>query len=215
MITRQQFIHAGAALVATPLCLQGCNSSCESGRYEAAVKQIWQPATGKFESAQALRHELVRYATLARSGHNTQSWKFHVEQDAISILPDFTRRTPVGDPDDHHLFTSLGCALENLEQASLAYGLKSLAHFDAVKNTLTVQLEQTKALASPLYRVITSRQCTRGPHDGVPLSSAELKTLELAGVLGLKGSRPDLVVRFGRGATMPPSLRRRIEDVLI
>ncbi|MGH1559991.1 hypothetical protein ACRAWD_24530 [Caulobacter segnis] len=31
---------------------------------------------------------------------------------AIEILPDLSRRTPVVDPDDHHLFVSLGCALE-------------------------------------------------------------------------------------------------------
>lgn len=181
MITRQQFIHAGAALVATPLSLQGCNSSSESGSYEAAVKQIWQPATGKFESAQALRHELVRYATLAPSGHNTQSWKFHVEQDAISILPDFTRRTPVVDPDDHHLFVSLGCALENLAQASLAFGLKSLAQFDAAKDVVTVKLAQTAASSSPLFKAITDRQCTRGLFDAKPLSVLELKALEFAG----------------------------------
>lgn len=38
---------------------------------------------------------------------------------------------------------------------------------------------------------------------------------KLADFLGLRSGRPDLVVRFARGAKMPPSLRRRIEDVLI
>ena len=41
-----------------------------------------------------------------------------------------------------------------------------------------------------------------------------LQRQKLAGFLGLKGGRPDLVVRFGRGKTMPQSLRRRFEDVL-
>ena len=35
---------------------------------------------------------------------------------------DFSRRTPVVDPDDHHLFVSLGCATETLLQAGLGYG---------------------------------------------------------------------------------------------
>jgi hypothetical protein len=76
---------------------------------------------------------------------------------------------------------SLGCALENLAQASLANGLKSLAQFDASSNTLAVKLEQTQALASPLYQAIPERQCTRGLYDGMPLSAPELKALELAG----------------------------------
>lgn len=47
--------------------------------------------------------DLVRYATVAANGHNTQPWRFHVDEGRIAILPDFSRRTPVVDPDDHHL----------------------------------------------------------------------------------------------------------------
>lgn len=36
----------------------------------------------------------------------------------IEILPDVSRRTPVVDPDDRHLFIGLGCAAENLALAS-------------------------------------------------------------------------------------------------
>jgi len=36
-----------------------------------------------------------------------------------------------------------------------------------------------------------------------------------AAALGLTGQRPDLVVRFGRGPTMPPSLRRPVESVMV
>jgi hypothetical protein len=186
MMTRKQFLHAGAALAAPPLGLVGCSKMDLPDSYDAAVKHIWHPTNVRLESALAVRQELVRYATLAPNSHNTQAWKFHIEQNSISILPDFTRRTPAVDPDDHHLFASLGCALANLEEAALAYGLKSQPQFDAVKNTLVVQLEQSKALASPssassLYQAIPSRQCTRGPYDGTALSAAELKLLEVAG----------------------------------
>jgi hypothetical protein len=58
--------------------------------------------------------ELIRYATLAPSSHNTQCWKFRLEDHAISIMPDLSRRCPVVDPDGHHLYVSLGCAAENL-----------------------------------------------------------------------------------------------------
>ncbi len=130
----------------------------------------------------ALMHELVRYATLAPSSHNTQCWKFRLEDAAISILPDLSRRCPSVDPDDHHLFVSLGCAAENLIQAALANGLKGHAGFDAAGgNALRVVLESTKAVASPLFQAIPERQSTRGEYDGQPLARHELELLEKAG----------------------------------
>lgn len=52
--------------------------------------------------------DLIRYATLAANSHNTQPWRFHPGGGKIDIRPDFARRTPAVDPDDHHLFVSLG-----------------------------------------------------------------------------------------------------------
>lgn len=66
--------------------------------------------------------ELVRYATLAASGHNSQPWRFRIGESRIEVLPDLSRRTAVVDPDDHHLFASLGCAAENLSLAARARG---------------------------------------------------------------------------------------------
>ncbi|MCX7308994.1 MAG: Tat pathway signal protein, partial [Afipia sp.] len=39
--------------------------------------------------------DLIRYATLAPNGHNTQPWQFRIGVNRIDILPDFSRRTPV------------------------------------------------------------------------------------------------------------------------
>ena len=180
-ITRQQFIHTGLAIAAMPLSLSGCTQTGSLPNYDEAIKQTWRISTDQFASEQLLQRELVRCATLAPSGHNTQPWKFHIERGSISMLPDFNRRTSVVDPDDHHLFVSLGCALENLAQASKAYGLQSMAQFDAAKDVVTVTLEQTKALASPLFHAIANRQCTRGIYNGLPLAAFELKELERAG----------------------------------
>lgn len=181
MITRKKFMTAGVAVVAAPLGLQGCAPREGAHSYSAAVNNIWRPAAGSVSGELGVQRELVRHATLAPSGHNAQCWKFQIAANAITILPDFTRRTPVVDPDDHHLFVSLGCALENLAQASTAFGLKSEPQFDAITNALSVALRPTKALATPLYQAIPERQCTRGLYDGKPLTAAELKTLELAG----------------------------------
>lgn len=65
---------------------------------------------------------LVRFATLAANAHNTQPWTFRIGENTVGILPDFSRRTLVVDPDDHHLYASLGCAIENLVIAANARG---------------------------------------------------------------------------------------------
>jgi hypothetical protein len=80
--------------------------------YDNAVRAVRQPGPARPGMLDA--KELVRYATLAASSHNTQPWRFRVRPASITILPDYSRRCPAVDPDDSHLFKSLGCAAENL-----------------------------------------------------------------------------------------------------
>jgi hypothetical protein len=65
---------------------------------------------------------LVADATMAASSHNTQPWRFEIGENLIRIVPDFTRRCPMVDPDDHHLYVSLGCAAENMVLAAASKG---------------------------------------------------------------------------------------------
>jgi len=78
----------------------------------------------------AKRSRACALATLPANSHNTQPWIFTAGTDAIIIAPDFTRRCPAVDPDDHHLFVSLGCAAENLVVAASALGLGATPRFD-------------------------------------------------------------------------------------
>lgn len=122
--------------------------------------------------------EFIRYATLAPNGHNTQPWMFRVADRRIDILPDFTRRTPVVDPDDHHVFVSLGAAAENLSLASAARGLPGRIAFDpAVGGSVVFQSEPGRADASALFDAIPKRQSTRADYDGRPVSPADLDRL--------------------------------------
>jgi hypothetical protein len=150
--------------------------------YDEAVRSTWHDTYAGVTGNVDLLRELVRWATLAPSSHNTQCWRFRVEERAVSILPDLSRRCPAVDPDDHHLFVSLGCAAENLIQAALANGLKGEAPFVlATGDTLRISLAPSKAVRSPLFQAIPERQCTRSEFDGQPLSNADLKLLESVG----------------------------------
>lgn len=78
--------------------------------YDDAAAQIRRPPAGPGRDDR----ELIRMATLAAPSHNTQPWIFTITPDSIVIRADLHRRCPVVDPDDAHLFKSLGCATENL-----------------------------------------------------------------------------------------------------
>lgn len=125
-----------------------------------------------------LSRELVRQATLAASSHNTQPWKFRVAEQSITILPDFERRTPVVDPDDHHLFVSLGCATENLVHAAAGHGLH--AHVRIYSDSIDVTLDDGTPARSTFADAIPARQCSRSLYDGHRLAPAELAELESA-----------------------------------
>ena len=168
-----------AALAAITPSLVACSSSAS---YDEVARNLRRRGAVNTGDRTLLLHELVRYATLAPSSHNTQCWKFHVHENLINIEPDLLRRCPIVDPDDHHMFVSLGCATENFAHAALANGLQANAAFDASgTGAVLVGLEATKAMASPLFQAIAERQCTRGDYDGKPLSLEELRRLERAG----------------------------------
>jgi hypothetical protein len=192
-ITRRQFsAFASIALSgAGGLGLSACAQEPGAPDYETVAAQTWRldnlpdraliPDRAAPESFMDVGKELIRCATLAASSHNTQCWKFALANSAITILPDLSRRCPAVDPDDHHLFVSLGCAAENLVHAALAHGFRAEPRFDAALNAIKVSLTPSTAQKSPLFQAIAARQCTRGDYDGKPLTNEELTLLEKAG----------------------------------
>ena len=152
----------------------------------------WRAATGSMADyeryAAALRRELpgtpelldlIRFATLAPNGHNTQPWRFGIAENEILIQPDRSRATPVVDPDDHHVFVGLGCAVETLRIAAEATGRPGEV---AIGDDGTVHyvFATGAARSSPLFAAIPRRQSTRADFDGRPVSPEGLKALAKA-----------------------------------
>jgi hypothetical protein len=106
---RRRMVLSAPTLLIGHSALTSCDSATKSDSYEAVVEQTWRADSLAKIEGNAISNDLVRYATLAPSSHNTQCWKFQIDNNAISILPDLLRRCPAVDPDDHHLFVSLGC----------------------------------------------------------------------------------------------------------
>lgn len=232
--------------------------------------RAWQLGELTGFSGAALGRELVRYATLAPSSHNSQCCKFAVDPNgrSIALLPDLARRCPAVDPDDHHIFASLGCATENLIQAALAHGLKGAAQFDPASDTVRVTLEPMPAQSTPspiptwlgdlafswffrtkaenekyvrqmrssagvavfvggvadkahwvdvgrCYERFALQAAALGIRNAFLNRPVEVPSVRapFADAMGFAGQRPDLVVRFGRGPTLPQSLRRPLQAV--
>jgi hypothetical protein len=126
--------------------------------------------------------QLIRCATLAASSHNTQPWTFEIGPHEIAILADPTRRCCVVDPDDAHLFKSLGCAAENLVQAAWQQGLAAEVRFEPRRDAVVVALQPSASTsASELFDAIGVRQCTRIAFDGTPIDPDDVTRLERAG----------------------------------
>ena len=146
--------------------------------------------------------EILRYTIKAPSSHNTQCWRFRIDRKyndnnkkmnpnshsatpAVTILPDFDRACPVVDPDNHHLYATLGCALENFVHAALAVGFETKVDTAAFEENpqegVRVELQPCQPVVTDLFEAIPNRQVTRGLYDGAQLSADELSQLQEAG----------------------------------
>lgn len=93
MVDRRQFI--AAALGLSTAAISGFPAAAAM-TYDEAVDTSRAPL-----QATPRDREFVRFATLAANGHNTQPWIFSARGNEIAITPDFMRRCPAVDPDDH------------------------------------------------------------------------------------------------------------------
>lgn len=124
---------------------------------------------------------LIHHATLAPSGHNTQPWRFSAEPGTIRIHPDLTRRLPIVDPDDHALYISLGCALENLIIAAAQHRLAAAVdYFPSDERSECLRVRWTPNggdNVESLFRAIPTRQSNRRPYDGKPIPDGDIARL--------------------------------------
>lgn len=164
---------AAAAVGGVALSVTGMGTMAE---YQAAMAALRAALPNEPGTA-----GLLRYATLAANGHNTQPWKFRVSEGRIALLPDFTRRTPVVDPDDHHLWASLGCAAENLSIASAAMGKPGNIRFDpAGEGSVIFEYSTGTQASTPLFGAIPKRQSSRADYTGAPVPPSSLQALAAA-----------------------------------
>jgi nitroreductase len=191
MNRRSLIVGAGGAILAAGVAFAGWRSSSGSladyEKYAARLRTDLVPPDIR---------DVIRYATLAANSHNTQPWRFRVADRAIDVLPDFARRTPVVDPDDHHLFVSLGCAAANLALAAAASGRYGEARVARDGSGLRYEFESGLPRLDPLLAAINKRQSTRAEYDGRAVATEDMEMLQRAAAT--RGTNLVLIVDRGQ-----------------
>ncbi len=128
---------------------------------------------------------LTKYAIKAPSVHNSQPWKFKLEENSITIFPDYERILPVADRDNRELFISLGCALENLIIAAGYFGYHTEIEMrmeDPLKESIRVEFSSgNNQNYEKLFKNIEIRQSTRSKYNKALIPPADIEKLNEAG----------------------------------
>lgn len=141
---------------------------------------------------------LVASAILASNAHNSQSWLFRVAGGEPGGRIDLfaNRRRDIGaiDPFLREMYTSVGCALENLVLSAEANGyapkVTLLPDSSDPSHAAGVDLSPAEPVDSELFRAIPERHTDRGPYDpGGALPPGTLGALDTLARGGGSGAR--------------------------
>lgn len=121
---------------------------------------------------------LINFAILAPSSHNSQPWKFKIENNSILVFPDITRRLPKSDSNNRQLYIGLGCAMANIKIAADFYGYTVGTQY-LLRDDCAVKLVLTKTQPqndkNHLIYAILTRTNNRNKYENRLPSSSILK----------------------------------------
>lgn len=146
------------------------------------------------KTGEARIKHLLKYAILSPSTHNTQPWRFKLSNDSCQIYIDKHRQLPAADQLKRDMYISLGALIENLEQATRAYGVAantviSDQNSDLVATVNFKGIQSDKHIINEvILAAIRQRTNYRGPFD--PVKTDELDK-SLAAQL-----RPGIRIKF-------------------
>lgn len=152
--------------------------SVSAGLYGISIKQtpnydhpaysLWQ---GNKENLSDIDF-LVLCGGVAPSPHNTQPWKFEIEENTIHVFGDKDRSIGRGDSDYRQMHISLGCAMYNMQLAAKNLGYKpvityqTMGDFNLTGHVASIEIQPSNKISND--EVITSifkRSTNRGNYD--------------------------------------------------
>lgn len=124
--------------------------------------------------------KILECAIRAPSGHNTQPWKFKIQENCIEVYPDFAQELPVVDSDHRELYISLGCAVFNICLAASQYGCSyQIEIIEEVEQTsIKIDLNKNQTTKDTLFEQIEKRQTNRNLCTGESIDNDALMQLQ-------------------------------------
>jgi len=121
---------------------------------------------------------VVHAAILGSNPHNTQPWRFTLDERGLSLFADRSRRLGAMDPIERELMVGLGCALENALIAARSRGftgqLRLLPDPTDPTHVARIDLAPTSAMNNLLFAQIPRRRTHRGAYAEVELPEKTL-----------------------------------------
>jgi hypothetical protein len=177
LLSRRNFLRLAAVAGVTTAAVHLMDTYAPWLDNDQTIRHTWRSFSLDSPHAEKM-HELIRYSTLAANGHNSQPWKFTVQENMIEIYPDDSRLLTVVDPQNRELWISLGCALENLLIAARAAGYTAHVTYPDHADVIRVALTADTPRADPLFDAIPYRQNTRSAYSGRLIKKSDLEQLK-------------------------------------
>jgi hypothetical protein len=124
--------------------------------------------------------DVLDYARLAPSVHNTQPWCFHIDDSTITLRVAPERTLDAGDPTGRELWVSLGICLETILQAAKGLGvtatITSLQTDTITGDIAHIQLAAPTAPQQDILDLIKNRYSYRAPMSKTSISASCIDT---------------------------------------
>lgn len=135
--------------------------------------QAWSVNEKDFPKSGTLKEKikfLVKYAVLAPSSHNSQPWRFKINDIGLELFGEEKRKLKIADPDDCLLYFALGCALENLAVAAAHFGLDVRNEYpkeneEKIRVFFEEKENQGSADAEDLFFFVSKRRVNRSAYE--------------------------------------------------
>lgn len=124
--------------------------------------------------------KMVEYGIKAPSGHNTQPWRFKINENSIEVYPNFYKELSVVDGNHRELYISLGCATENIciSANELGYLYKVQIIEQDSLYFIRISLQKAPAVPNSLFSQIDKRQTNRSVYKSRIISTDTISILK-------------------------------------
>jgi len=129
-------------------------------------------------------YQILYYASLAGSSHNSQPWKAEVYgEDSILVFADMSRKLTVVDPTSRELYISVGAFIENLRLAASCFGyeteikIHNLSEINGGQVASIALAKSKEKREETILNDIKLRTTLRIPFDAIPVKQADWMTL--------------------------------------